>query len=145
MNERNSWIWQAGAFSDKNRSPEVLCGQQRFEWRGTTALVQRLMRVRRELWVVVSAAGTDPRQPTEHDLTNAAVTALVVCRQREFRRFRKWLRVYLEYAGPILSEAPVDLRAIAASLKKQERTRSGLRDSSSSTPSPIVSYLLRML
>ncbi len=95
------------------------------------------------LVVVIAAAGSDPSNPTKHDLTNAEISALVVSRQLRFRRYRR-RGVYLEYRGPNLREVRVDLPEIA------KRVRDGLATSQTvdrqvdRTPSPIVSFLLQL-
>lgn len=142
MNDRNRWIWLAGAFQNRCNRPELICERRRFEWRGITALVQRVMLYRKRLVIVIAAAGNDPRNPTEHDLTNAQISALVISRQSQFRRNNR-LGVYLEYPGPTLLEVRLDLRAIVEKLRNRWPVDGTCDPHACRTPSPIVSLLLR--
>ena len=142
MDRENRWIWQAGAFAHKCGIPQLLCRRQRFEWRNVACLVERIMLDRRKLLIVVRAAGKDPRNPSEHDQRNAAITALVVSRQPEFRPYRRRMRVYLEYPGPVMLETTVDLasatKLVAAEISATRRNS----DCPDRLASPILSYLL---
>ena len=142
VDEQNRSIWLAGAFGDKSSQPKQICGRQRFEWRAITALVQRIMVDGKRLVIVVAAAGSDPRNPTQHDLTNAQISALIVSRQSQFRRYR-CLNLYLEYRGPTLLEVRVDLRKIAWRLRNRWANCEAEDSHSYKTPSPILAFLLR--
>ncbi len=143
MDDRNSGIWRAGAFQTNCHRPRLICGRRRFEWRCITALVQRIMLYKKRLVIVVAAAGSDPNNPTEHDLTNAQISALVISRQRRFCRNRR-LGVYLEYRGPVLREVRLNLPEIARRVGNGLANGQTVDPNGDQTPSPIISFLLQL-
>ena len=112
MIRNNDDIWKAGAFNDRRDKPARICSRSRMTWRGIITVVERIEVVGRTLIVVIDAAGSDDRQPSNHDLTNAAVATLIVSKQRRFRRYRNRIRTYLQYGRSTLHQIDVDLSVI---------------------------------
>ena len=118
MIRNNDDIWKAGAFNDKRNKPIQLCGRSRFLWKGVFTVVERISLDGHSLNIVVGAASTDCRNPSEHDLRNAALSSVVVLKQRRFRRYRKHVRTYLYFSSGALALIDVDLLAAEEQIRQ---------------------------
>lgn len=118
MIRNNVDIWKAGAFNEKRNKPIQLCGRSRFLWRGVFTVVELISLDGRDLMIVVSAASTDCRSPSQHDLQNAAHSSVVVLKQRRFRRYRKHVKTYLEFSSGALTLIDLDLAAAEKQIRQ---------------------------
>jgi hypothetical protein len=118
MIRNNDDIWLAGAFNDKRFKPVQLCGRSRFLWKGVFTVVERISLDKHSLIIVVGAASTDCRNPSEHDLRNAALSSVVVLKQRQFRRYRKHVRTYLEFSSGALTLIDLDVAAAEKQIRQ---------------------------
>lgn len=110
MIRTNEDIWKAGAFNDKRRSASLLCKRKRFEWKGVVTVVERLLLEDTDLIIVISAIGSDHRHPTLFDMTNASLATVIVINRRLFRKYRRNVRTYLEYANGVMVNVCVDVQ-----------------------------------
>jgi hypothetical protein len=143
MIKSNEEIWRAGAFSDKCEKAEPICGRKRFSWRGIITVVQRIEDQGGALNIVITAAGQDCRTPTEHDLTHASVSALVVSKQKKFRCYSKRMRVYLEYDHSTIVAVDVDLRDAERQVWQQLLVSEPAGKLRTPLPSILVGFLQR--
>lgn len=143
MIRSNDDIWRAGAFSDKCERAEPICGRKRFSWRGIITVVQRIEDQGGTLNIVVAAAGQDCRNPTAHDLTHAAVSALVISKQKKFRCYSERTRVYLEYAQSTIVAVDVDLVEAEHQVSQQLLASDPAGKLRTPLPSALVGFLQR--
>jgi len=141
MIKSNDEIWRAGAFSDKCEKAEPICGRKRFSWRGIITVVQRIEDQGGTLNIVIAAAGQDCRNPTSHDLAHASACALVLSKQRKFRRYSERMRVYLEYPRSMIVAVAID----PCEAERQVRRRFLDLEAADKLRSPLPSCLLDFL
>ena len=127
-------------WDDKGRNFEPICGPKTFIWKRLVTRVAFISRARDRLVVVVPALGTDPRNPSQCDITNARLAALVISKRLRWRRLRRSLALYLQYPNhcqlEINPERDETRRAVKAYFS---RSKTGPHDF---LPTPLLSYLL---
>jgi len=143
MIRTNEDIWKAGAFNDKRESALLLCKRKRFEWKGVITVVERLLLEDNGLIIVISALGSDHQHPTPLDMTNASLATVVVVNRRLFRKYRRNVRTYLEYANGAMLEVGVDVKESEQMVLRELSITGDSRRRRLRIASSVFGYLLR--
>lgn len=143
MIRTNDDIWKAGAFNDKRQSALLLCKRKRFEWKGVITVVERLLLEDTGLIIVISALGSDHQHPTPLDMTNASLATVVVVNRRLFRKYRRNVRTYLEYANGAMLEVGVDVKESEQMVLRELSITGDSRRRRLRIASSVFGYLLR--
>lgn len=143
MIRTNDDIWKAGAFNNKRESALLLCERRRFDWNGVITVVERLLVEDNGLIIVISALGTDHQHPTPLDMTNASLATVVVINRRLFRKYRRNVRTYLEYANGAMREACVDVKETEQMVLSELGIAGDSRRRGPRIASSLFGYLLR--
>ena len=143
MIRTNDDIWKAGAFNDKRQSALLLCKRKRFEWKGVITVVERLLLEDTGLIIVISALGSDHQHPTPLDMTNASLATVVVVNRRLFRKYRRNVRTYMEYANGAMLEVGVDVKESEQMVLRELSITGDSRRRRLRIASSVFGYLLR--
>ena len=141
MKADNASIWFPSNWKSRLGRLEVICEKEELMWCGLVAHVEAVLAERAQVFVVVRAVGTSPRDLSDCDIANAELTSLVVSRQRWRTIRRKEIRALLQFPGNCRVEVDVNLGAIADRLRTY-RANTRQQGSISPIPTPILSYLL---
>jgi len=142
MIRTNKDIWKAGAFNDKRRSASLLCQRKRFEWQGVITVVERLLLDDTDLIIVIGAIGSDHRHPTLLDMTNASLATVIVINRRLFRKYRRNVRTYLEYANGVILNVRVDVQKTEQMILREMSVTGDSRQRRHRVASSIFGFLL---
>lgn len=127
-------------WGDERKICQPIWGPKTFKWKRLVTRVAFVARARDRLVVVVPALGTDPRNPSQCDITNARLAALVISKRLRWRLWRTSLALYLGYPNKCQVEVTANydetLRAVETYLSK---SKTDLREF---LPTPLLSYLL---
>lgn len=137
----NASIWFPGTWKSRLGRLEVVCEKEELTWSGLVAHVEAVLAERSQVFIVVRAVGTNPRDLSDCDIANAELTSLVVSRQRWRTIRRKEIRALLQFPGNCRVEVDVNLGAIADRLRAY-RANTRQQGSISPIPTPLLSYLL---
>ena len=141
MKTENQRIWSAGAFTGKRNRLRKASGRAYVRWHGIVAQVEALLIDRNDLVILVSAAGDNPRNPSEHDITHAQVASLIVMKQQQFSAYKKRTRTYLTYTSGCRVEVDCDLRRTEIELRKTLGDRKD-KQPEVPMPSPLMSFFI---
>lgn len=118
----------------------TVSGPKTFRWKQLITRVAFVAKSRDRLLVVVPALGTDPRNPSQCDVTNARLAGLVISKQLRWRLWRNRLALYLKYPNQCQLEVEANhygtLRAI------DDYFSDSKTNSHECLPTPMLSYLL---
>lgn len=137
----NSSIWVPSFWNRGLGRLEVVCGREELTWCGLVAHVEAVLAERSQVFIVIRAVGTYPRDLSACDIANAELTSLVVVRQNWRVTRRKEIRALLQYPGNCRAEVDLNLKAIADRLRAY-RANTRQQGSVSPIPTPVLSYLL---
>ena len=138
----NKNLWMAGALNHKRVAFRELDVPLRATWRGITAKASQILTDGERLVIIVSAAGPLRPLPSEHDVQNAQISALVFSKQPLANRY-KTVSAFLRDDCGSQFHVDVDLTAIERRLARNvlRQRRGGSRNSV--VPSPLVGFLLK--
>ena len=97
----------AHKWGGKRSSYKLVSGPKTFKWRRLITRVDFIARSGDRVMVVVPALGTDPRNPSQCDITNARLAGLVLSKQILWRLSRNRLAIYLQYPNHCQLEVSV--------------------------------------
>lgn len=142
MRLTNKEVWRAGAFDHKRQPLNVMSGPCELRWRNLVTVVDGILQDRERVVIIVAATGDDPRKPSDHDLVNARLSAVIVRKQLRWRLSRKTFCLYLRFRPHTQVEVDFDFEETVARANNYLRDARG--DSSSAIlPTPLLSYLIR--
>tara|TARA_R110002096_G_scaffold283228_4_gene477279 strand:+ start:17519 stop:17923 length:405 start_codon:yes stop_codon:yes gene_type:complete len=131
----------AGAFNDKRRRLDVISGPTELRWGRIVTHVECVLEDPTQFIVIVAAAGNEPSNPSDIDIANAQLAAMVAWKQH--RRFmqRKRTRALLRYPNGAQVEIDVDIKATMRRLNVYlASARAGTVQPT--LPTPLLSYFL---
>lgn len=142
MRLTNKEIWRAGTFDHKRQPLNVVSGPRELRWQNLVTKVDGIFQDRERVVIIVAAIGKDPREPSNHDLMNARLAAVLARKQLRWRLSRKTFCLYLRF--PPCTQVLVDFDFE----ETVERVINYLRDArrekpSAILPTPLLSYLLQ--
>jgi hypothetical protein len=141
MTTDNSSIWIPSHWNAKRQPFEIICEDRELAWCGIVTRVDTVLTDHTQVLVVIQAVGSNPKKPSECDVANAELSALVVSQQRWRNLRRKEIRALLKFPHNCRVEVDVDLNTTKRRLKeyfansRQPRFELPL-------PTPVLSYLM---
>lgn len=141
MTNDNSSIWIPSHWNAKRQPFEIICENRELAWCGIVTRVDAVLTDHTQVLVVIQAVGGNPKKPSECDVANAELSALVVSHQRWRDLRRKEIRTLLTFPGNCRAEVDVDLDTTRRRLKEYFATS---RQPTSELPLPtsVLGYLM---
>lgn len=141
MRLTNKEIWRAGAFDHKRQPLKVVSGPYELRWKNLITKVDGIFQNRERVVIIVAATGNDPREPSDHDLLDARLAAVLAIKQLRWRLSRKTFCPYLRFRPYTQVEVDFDFEEAAALINDYlKHARS--ENPPAILPTPLLSYLL---